>query len=52
MANMNSIWQKLSKESEQKEACIKLQEQKIANLTKKSEKLSAQCSKKAQKVKT
>jgi len=41
MENMKAILEKLTKESEEKEACIKLQEEKIAKLTKKLEKRSA-----------
>jgi len=38
MPNMKAILEKLTKESTKKEACIKLQEEKIAKLTGKLEK--------------
>jgi len=44
MANMKLILEKLTRESEEKEAHIKLQEEEIAKLTKKLEKWSAQSS--------
>jgi len=37
MANMNAILEKLTRDHEEKEACIKLQEEKIAKLTRKLE---------------
>jgi len=42
MANMKAILEKLTRESEENEACIKLQAEKIAKLTKKLEKRSTQ----------
>ena len=44
MTNMKVILEKLTRENEEKEACIKFQEEKIAKLTKKLEKWSAQSS--------
>ena len=42
MANMKAILENLTRESAEKEACIKFQEEKIARLTKKLEKQSTQ----------
>jgi len=44
MANMKVILEKFTRESTEKEACVKLQEEKIAKLTKKLEKRSTQSS--------